>query len=286
MRLDGKRALITGASRGIGRATAMVLAELGADIAMFDIDEEVAQTAVAIRNLGRSASYRIVDVSDNEQVRTAVAEIAQELGPIDILVNNAGIVKNIAPIAKMSPEAWQKELGVNLTGPFNMIQVLAPEMAERGWGRIVNVSSAAARGGLYNQVGYASTKAGVLGLTHNVTIEYAGKGVTCNTVLPGVIGTENIMAMPKEIFDQAVSLTPTGRVGKPEEVGQLIAFLCSDMAGYINGVDIRRSNEHSRSGEPQGPAEIKCRNWNGIGGCPLGSGLCGSQQQEGSLLCQ
>lgn len=238
MRLDGKRALITGASRGIGRATAMVLAELGADIAMFDISEEVAQTAAAVRDLGRAASYRIVDVSDNEQVRAAVAEIEQELGTIDILVNNAGIVKNIAPIAKMSPEAWQKELGVNLTGPFNMIQVLAPGMAERGWGRIVNISSAAARGGLYNQVGYASTKAGVLGLTHNVTVEYAGKGVTCNAVLPGVIGTENVMAMPREIFDQAVSLTPTGRVGKPEEVGQLIAFLCSDMAGYINGVDI------------------------------------------------
>lgn len=238
MRLDGKRALITGASRGIGRATALVMAELGADIAMFDISEEVAQTAAAARDLGRSASYRIVDVSDNEQVRAAVAEIERELGTIDILVNNAGIVKNIAPIARMSPEAWQKELGVNLTGPFNMIQVLAPGMADRGWGRIVNISSAAARGGLYNQVGYASTKAGVLGLTQNVTLEFASKGITCNAILPGVIGTENVMAMPQEIFDQAVRLVPTGRVGDPQEVAHLIAFLCSDLAGYINGVDI------------------------------------------------
>ncbi len=238
MRLDGKRVLITGASRGIGRATALVMAELGADVAMFDISEEVADTATAVRDLGRSACYRIVDVSDSEQVRAAVKSVEEELGPTDILVNNAGIVKNIAPIAKMSPEAWQKELGVNLTGPFNMIQAVVPGMAERGWGRVVNISSAAARGGLYNQVGYASSKAGVLGLTQNVTIEYAGKGVTCNAVLPGVIGTENVMAMPKEIFDQAVSLTPTGRVGDPKEVGHLIAFLCSDMAGYINGVDI------------------------------------------------
>jgi NAD(P)-dependent dehydrogenase (short-subunit alcohol dehydrogenase family) len=111
-------------------------------------------------------------------------------------------------------------------------------MAERGWGRIVNISSAAARGGLFNQAGYAASKAGVLGLTQNVTLEFAGKGVTCNAILPGVIGTENVMAMPQEIFDQAIRLVPTGRVGEPEEVANLIAFLCSDLAGYINGVDI------------------------------------------------
>lgn len=236
--LEGKVALITGASRGIGRAAANCLASLGADIAILDIDEQAIATADEIRALGRRAHYSHTDVASYESVRKAVQAAEAELGPIDILVNNAGIVKNIAPISKMAPEAWQKELGVNLTGPFNLIQAIAPGMAERGWGRIINISSAAARGGLYNQAGYAATKSGLLGLTQNVTLEFAGKGVTCNAILPGVIGTENVMAMPQEIFDQAVRLVPTGRVGKPEEVAQLIAFLCSDLAGYINGVDI------------------------------------------------
>ncbi len=236
--MEGKTALITGGSRGLGRAAANRLAELGANIAILDIDDQAAATVEEVRLLGRRATYRKTDVSSNEAVREAVASVEGELGHIDILVNNAGIVKNIAPISRMAPEAWQKELGVNLSGPFNLIQAIAPGMAERGWGRIVNISSAAARGGLFNQAGYAASKAGVLGLTQNVTLEFAGKGVTCNAILPGVIGTENVMAMPQEIFDQAVRLVPTGRVGEPEEVANLIAFLCSDLAGYINGVDI------------------------------------------------
>jgi NAD(P)-dependent dehydrogenase (short-subunit alcohol dehydrogenase family) len=191
-----------------------------------------------VRSLGRQATYRQTDVSDNQAVREAVASVENELGPIAILVNNAGIVNNIASISRMAPEAWQRELGVNLSGPFNLIQAVAPGMAERGWGRIVNISSAAARGGLYNQAGYAATKAGVIGLTQNAALEYAGKGITCNAILPGVIGTENVMAMPREILDQAVRLVPTGRVGNPREVAHLIAFLCSDLAGYVNGVDI------------------------------------------------
>lgn len=238
MRLDGKTVLITGAARGIGRATALVMAELGADIGLFDLNENAEQTAAMVRDIGRKACFQVVDVADAEQVKAGVSSVEQALGPVDILVNNAGIVNNIAPLAKMRQEAWQKELGVNLTGPFNMIQAVIDGMAERGWGRIVNVSSAAARGGLYNQSGYAATKAGLIGLTQNVTIEYAGRGVTCNAVLPGIIGTENVQAMPSEILEQAIRLSPTRRVGEPREVGQLIAFLCSDMAAYINGVDI------------------------------------------------
>ena len=236
--LEGKVALITGASRGIGRATANCLARLGADIAVLDIDEQATAAVDEIRAIGRKAHFSRTDVASHQSVRAAVDAAEAELGPIDILVNNAGIVKNIAPIATMTPEAWQKELGVNLTGPFNLIQAIAPGMAERGWGRIVNISSAAAKGGLFNQAGYAATKSGLLGLTQNVTLEYAGKGITCNAILPGVIGTENVLAMPQQIFDQAVRMVPTGRVGQPDEVAQLIAFLCSDLAGYINGVDI------------------------------------------------
>lgn len=238
MRLDGKTVLITGAARGIGRATALFMAEMGASVGMFDLNDEVAITAEKILEAGGKASYRLVDVTDVEQVNEGVAAIEAELGSIDVLVNNAGIVNNIAPLTKMSQEAWEKEMGVNLTGPFNMIRAVINGMADRGWGRIVNISSAAAKGGLHNQAGYSATKAGVLGLTSNVTVEYASRGVTCNAVLPGVIGTENVMAMPPEILDQAIGLTPTGRVGEPREVGQLIAFLCSDMAAYINGVEI------------------------------------------------
>lgn len=238
MRLDGKTVLITGAARGIGRATAEVMAELGARVGLFDFNDEVAVTADRIREAGGSACYRLVNVTDVGQVKGGVAAIEAELGPIDALVNNAGIVNNIAPLAKMRQESWQNEIDVNLTGPFNMIRAVIDGMAERGWGRIVNISSAAARGGLHNQVGYAATKAGLLGLTSNVTVEYASRGITCNAVLPGVIGTENVLAMPPEILQQAVGLTPTGRPGEPREVGQLIAFLCSDMAAYINGVEI------------------------------------------------
>lgn len=238
MRLDGRRVLITGAARGIGRRTATVMAEQGADLALFDRNEAVAETAEQVRALGRNAVHHLVDVADHDAVAAAVASVESELGPVDALVNNAGITTNIAPLARMSPEKWQLELGVNLTGAFNTIQAVIGGMADRGRGRIVNISSAAARGGLHSQVGYASTKAGLLGLTRNVTVEYAGHGVTCNAVLPGMIGTEKVMAMPKEIFDQAVSQSPTGRPGDPDEVAHLIAFLCSDMAGYINGVDI------------------------------------------------
>jgi len=238
MRLDGKTILITGAARGIGRACAIVMAELGADVGVFDISERISETAEAVRARGRKAAFAIVDVSDPEQVERGVTKVRAELGPIHGLVNNAGIVNNIAPLARMEQSAWNREIGVNLTGPFNMIRAVIGGMAERGWGRIVNVSSSAARNGLHNQVGYSATKAAVLGLTRNVTIEYASQGITCNAVLPGLIGTENVRAMPETIREHALGFVPARRLGEPEEVANLIAFLCSDMASFVNGADI------------------------------------------------
>lgn len=238
MRLEGKIALVSGAAHGIGRAIAIALASDGADVGLFDRDAAVAATEASVRALGRRAACAIGDVGDADQVRAGVAAIVGELGPVEILVNNAGIVNNIAPIEKMAQAAWEREIAVNLGGAFNMVRAVVGAMAERRWGRIVNISSLAARGGLFNQVGYSASKAGLLGLTHTVTLEYGRKGITCNAILPGLIGTETVMAMPAAIRDHVATATPAKRIGTPEEVARLVAFLCSDEAGFINGAEI------------------------------------------------
>ena len=238
MPLTGQTALVSGAARGIGRAIALRLAREGADVALMDLNPAVDETARRIRALGRKAVAVQTDIADATAVREAVARIAAELGPVDLLVNNAGVVKNIASVEKMTDDAWQNELGVNLTGAFNLVRATVGGMAERGFGRIVNISSVAARGGLARQVGYSATKAGLLGLTHTVALEYARKGVTCNAVLPGMVETENVKAMPQEIRDAAIAATPVRRFGEPEEIAALVVFLCGDEAGYITGAEI------------------------------------------------
>ena len=238
MSLEGKTALVSGAARGIGRAIALRLARAGANVGLIDLNPAIEETAELVRALGRKAAVAQADIADAAQVRTAVARIAQELGPIDLLVNNAGIVNNIATVEKMTDDAWEKEIGVNLTGAFNLVRATVGAMAERGYGRIVNISSVAARGGLARQVGYSATKAGLLGLTHTVALEYARKGVTCNAVLPGMVETENVKAMPQEIREAAMAATPVRRFGEPAEIAALVAFLCGPEAGYITGAEI------------------------------------------------
>jgi NAD(P)-dependent dehydrogenase (short-subunit alcohol dehydrogenase family) len=238
MGLGGRIALVSGAARGIGRAIALALAGDGADVGLIDIDKGVAETAAAVRGIGRRSSVVHADVSDADAIQVAVAAIVAELGAVDLLVNNAGIVNNIAPLTKMKQAAWERELGVNLTGAFNLARAVIGPMTERGFGRIVNISSVAARGGLFNQTGYAATKAGLLGLTRGITLEYARFGITCNAVLPGLIGTENVLGMPADIRDRAVAQTPARRLGTPAEVARLVAFLCSEEAGFINGAEI------------------------------------------------
>lgn len=238
MPLTGKIALVSGAARGIGRAIALRLARDGAEVGLIDINPAIDETAELVRGLGRRAVAIRADISNAIDTRAAVARIAAELGAIDLLVNNAGIVDNIASVEKMSDEAWENEIGVNLTGAFNLVRACVGAMAGRGFGRIVNISSVAARGGLARQVGYSATKAGLLGLTHTVALEYAHKGVTCNAVLPGMVETENVKAMPSEIREAAMAATPVRRFGAPEEIAALVAFLCGAEAGYITGAEI------------------------------------------------
>jgi NAD(P)-dependent dehydrogenase (short-subunit alcohol dehydrogenase family) len=238
MLLEGKTVLITGAARGIGRASAIVLAREGADVGVADVLPEVENTAAEIEKLGRRTAFAVFDISDPDQVHRGVTRIRDELGDVDILVNNAGIVNNIARITKMTHAAWQNEIATNLSGAFYMIQEVIGPMIEKQWGRIINISSGAASGGLHKQIGYASSKAGLLGLTKTVTLEHARDGITCNAILPGLIGTELVKMMPKEILQMAEATTPARRVGKTEEVGYLIAFLASDKAAFINGTAI------------------------------------------------
>jgi len=238
MLLAGRVALVTGAARGIGRVTALVLAEEGADVAVADVLGEVEAVAEEVRARGRRAAVAVFDIADDEAVREGVLRLSEALGPPGILVNNAGIVANVAPVARMTAAAWHRELGVNLSGAFHMIQATIGDMVASRWGRIVNVSSIGGTGGLHHQAAYAASKAGLLGLTKTVALEHGRHGVTCNAVLPGLIATENVCAMPAEIREAAASATPVRRLGEPVEVAHLIAFLASDRAGFINGAEI------------------------------------------------
>ncbi len=238
MSLQGKIALVTGAARGIGRAAALQLANAGADVAVMDLQPAVEDTVARIREGGRRAAAATVDVSDPDQIGTGLQSIRAALGDVDVLVSNAAIVSNIAPLTKMTAERWQREIAVNLTGAFHVIQAVIGPMIARGWGRIIVMSSGAAHGGLHHQAAYAASKAGLIGLVQTVTLEHARHGITCNAILPGLIETETVRMMPAEIREAAQAGTPARRLGTMDEVAHLIAFLASDEAGFINGAEI------------------------------------------------
>ena len=260
--LNGRVALVTGGSRGLGRADALTLARAGADVVSADIlvesDEsadaerygplaqaaraqglvQTEATADEIRRLGRRALALKCDVTDSEQVASAVQRTVDELGSVDILVNNAGTLDHVGQIENQVPELWERDLRVNLTGAFNCSRAVWPHMKKRGWGRIVNMASVAGTLGGFGQASYSTTKAGLLGLTKSLALEGARHGITANAIVPGVIGTEAFHFGNPEMNERMIRRTAMRRAGDPQDIANAIAFLSSELASYITGVEL------------------------------------------------
>jgi 2-hydroxycyclohexanecarboxyl-CoA dehydrogenase len=234
-----RNAVVTGAASGMGLAIARRLATDGHPVAMLDLDGAgAAQGAKELQTAGSKAMALGVDVSDRTAVVEAMSAVRQEFGAIEILVTSAGL-DEFRPFIDISLEAWERMQAVNLTGTFHCIQVAIPDMLAAGWGRIVTISSSSAQSGAARMAHYVASKAGVIGLTKALAVEYASKGITVNTIPPAFIDTP--MARRAEArgdlpdFEALVARTPVRRAGTPEDIAAACAFLCSDEAGYITG---------------------------------------------------
>ena len=234
--LQNRIAVVTGGSRGIGRAIALALAEAGADVAVVYAGnaQAAAETVGRIEALGRKAQSFACDVADFAKVRELVKAIQQAFGGVDILVNNAGIVRD-GLVLTMKEEQFDAVLDVNLKGAFNMIRHSAGLMLRRRAGRIINIASVSGIIGNPGQSNYAAAKAGMIGMTKSVARELAGKGITCNAIAPGYIETDMTGSLPEKTLEQAVAQIPLGRMGRPEEIAKMALFLASDDAAYITG---------------------------------------------------
>ncbi len=234
--LEGRVALVTGASRGIGRAIAIELARQGASVAVnCRVDEEgAAETASSIRSLGMESCVCLADVTGADGVKAMFKAVADELGPVGILVNNAGILRE-AFLAFMKPDDWRQVIETNLTGAFLCSKAAARGMAKAKWGRIVNISSAAAALGDVARAAYVASKAGLEGLTRTTARELASSGVTANAVAPGVVETEMVAELRPDALEAIKSRVPLGRFASPDEVASVVAWLCGEGAGYITG---------------------------------------------------
>ncbi|MBA3844420.1 MAG: SDR family oxidoreductase [Actinobacteria bacterium] len=263
--LSGRVGLVTGGSRGLGRADALTLARAGADVVIADLLVEselseatdaygplaqVARTqglvqtesaAAEIRAMGRKAIAVRCDVTDRDQVAAAVARAVEELGSVYILVNNAGTLDHVGQFSDQQPELWERDLRVNLTGAFNCAQAVWPHMKERGWGRIVNMASVAGTLGGFGQASYSATKAGLLGLTKTLAMEGGRHGITSNAVVPGIIGTEAFHMANAAMNERIASRTVFKRPGEPQDIANAIAWLCSDLAAYVTGIELNVS---------------------------------------------
>jgi 3-oxoacyl-[acyl-carrier protein] reductase len=234
--LDGKIALVTGGSRGIGKAIARRLAMQGADVAFTYRGNEAAASATVaeLEGLGRRALAVQADAADGSSAETAVKTVIDAFGKVDILVNNAGITRDDL-IMRMSAEAWNDVIDTNLSGAFWMTKAITRPMLKARGGRIINITSVSGQAGQTGQANYSAAKAGLIGLTKATARELASRGITVNAVAPGFVLTELTQDLPEALQAQITERTPLGRFGTPEEVAQAVAFLASDDAAYITG---------------------------------------------------
>lgn len=265
--LKGKTAIITGASRGIGRATALALAEAGADIVITDIllesddsNEQVAEkygpiaqimqstnviysekTEMEIREMGRKAMAIKMDVTDREQIKNVFAHVKEEFGKIDILVNNAGTLDHVSQITDQNDDFWQRDLNVNLTGTYNCTKAVWPYMKEQQYGKIINLSSVAGTLGGFGQASYSATKGGILSFTKSMALEGARHGINVNAIVPGVIESEAFRMGNPNMNERMIKRTAFRRPGQPEDIANAITFLVSDKAKYITGIGLNVS---------------------------------------------
>ena len=232
-------ALVTGAMGGLGTAICKALAQSGFTVAANCLpnfppkDEWLAK----MKSEGFDFIVAEADVTDYDACAAMVKKLEAEVGPIDVLVNNAGITRD-SVFKKMDKGQWDAVLSTNLDSVFNVTHQVLGGMADRGWGRVINLSSVNGIKGQFGQANYSAAKAGILGFTRAIAAEVAKKGVTVNAIAPGYIGTDMVMAIKQEVRDSIVATIPVGRLGKPEEIGALCAYLVSDLAGYMTGATL------------------------------------------------
>ena len=239
MRVKGRKALVTGSSRGLGRAIALALANEGADVAVNYVTNrsQAEDVAEAIRAKGRQTVVCQADVSDYDQVAAMKKVVEQSLGTIDILVNNAGVISD-KTFVKMDFAQWQRVLSINLDGTFHCSKLFVEGMLAMGWGRIVNMSAFTGQAGNFGQANYAAAAAGIMAFTKSLAKELASKGITVNAVAPGFVETDMVRTIPERVLKRLIDEIPMKRLGRPEEIARAVIFLVSSDGDYITGQEI------------------------------------------------